>query len=108
MRDFSPRSAESRPQVCLRQGVSEKPCECLRFEPQGVIFQSARPFELMCSLMVNFEWDAAEHCGRRMALEGVVIDCRETGPARFETTVFFEYLPVGGNLAVCGMPQVLN
>ena len=108
MRDFSPSSLESRPQVCLRQGTNERPCECLRFEPQGVIFESARRFELMCGLLVNFEWDAAEHCGRRMAIEGIVIDCRETGPARFETTVFFEYLPSEGNFAMCGLPQILN
>ena len=108
MRDISPCSAESRPQVCLRQGASNKWCECLRFEPQGVVFQSGCPFEFMCSLLVNFEWDAAGQCGRKVTLQGVVIDCRETGPSSFETTVFFEYLPAGGNSVFCGIPQVLN
>ena len=108
MRDISPCSAESRPQVCLRDGASKKWCECLRFEPQGVVFQSGCPFELMCSLSVNLEWDGVEPCGRKVTLHGVVIDCRETGPSSFETTVFFEYMPEGRSPVMCGMPHVLN
>ena len=108
MRDISPGSTETTPRVCLRKGTGKKWCECLRFEPQGVVFQSGCPFELMCSLQVNLEWDGAGQCGRKVALQGVVIECREVGPASFETTVFFEYLPAGRNPVMCGMPQVLN
>jgi len=62
----------------------------------------------MCSLSVNFEWDGVGECGRKMTVQGVVIDCRRTGPGSFETTVFFEYPPAEVDPVACAIPQVMN
>ena len=47
----------------------------------------------MSSLLVRLEYEGDGRPAGKVTLEGVVIGCRQTGPATFEITVFFEFPP---------------
>lgn len=90
MRDISPRTVQPRLEVCFEEGAIRDRCECLRFESEGVVFQSAVRFEEMSGVLLRFHCCGAADCAGDVTVGGVVIDCRETGTGNFETTVFFD------------------
>ena len=66
-----------------------KPCDCLRFESQGAVFDFPWHLELMSQLHMAIECSRGECGGEKWNFEGIVIDCRQTGLGSFETTVIF-------------------
>jgi hypothetical protein len=87
-------------QVCLqREGVPEE-CDCHRFDAHGAVFEFPGRVELMSDLLIAIEWRGVGCRCRKIVIEGIVIGCRQTGAASFETTVLF--LPSVDTLCVEG------
>lgn len=99
MRDLTSTPGGEHPQVSLqREGIS-RPCGCLRFEPHGAIFDSPCKMDLMSDLLLSLEWRKAGSRRRTVRIEGIVVDCRDTGDGCFEITLLF--LPGG---ETCSLP----
>ena len=85
---ISPPGGESN-QVCLECDGVSNPCDCVRFERYGAVFDSPCKLELMADLSLCIEWNKAGCRCRKMRIEGVVVGCRNMGNGCFEISVLF-------------------
>jgi len=85
---ISPPSGEST-EACIECDGVLNPCDCMRFERNGAVFDSPCKLEPMSNLILCIEWNQAGRRCRRMRIEGVVVGCKNTGDGCFEITVLF-------------------
>lgn len=84
----SPPGSEST-QVRLECDGISNPCDCVRFEHYGAVFDSPCKLDLMLDLMLCIVSNEAGCRCRTMRIEGVVVGCRKMAGGCFEITVLF-------------------
>ncbi len=81
------------PRLFLEHGADESTTGRLHVQERGATFESPWHFRPMDELNVCLAWRHERLGPQRTPVQGVVIESRKIGRARYETTVIFLELP---------------
>lgn len=95
-----PQTKQCATRLLLDHGADETTCQQLRLGEHGATFESPWRFTPMAEMLICLAWEHPRLGRQRTPVNGIIVESRRCGPAKYRTTVLFLDLPEDGRASV--------